>query len=302
MSPQQKQKAWKVLEILNWSAEHLREKGLENPRLTAELLVGYALQLNRIDLYLQFDRSLTPDEIARYKQALQRRLRHVPVQYILGRTEFYSLSFVVNESVFIPRPETEVLVETALKRLAGLEGDLLAADIGTGCGAVAIALAHQLPKATVYGTDCCARALEVAKGNALSHGLAERVVLLKGDLLAPLEGVVNADGAPLRFDAIVSNPPYVRTDDIRALPDEVRRYEPQVALDGGPDGLDFHRRLAEEAPAFLRTGGLLFLEVGDGQGQAVAECLEQSRCFGEVQRVRDLSGTERVVIAEKADA
>ena len=288
--------------MLEWTADYLSGKGFENPRLTAELLLGHVLQLKRIDLYLQFDRLLTQVEVTRYKQALQQRLQHVPIQYIFGHAEFYSLSFVVNEAVLIPRPETEILVETVLKRLPDIDGDLLLADIGTGAGIIAIVLAYETPSAMVYATDCSAEALEVAKGNACRHGLAESIVFLEGDLLAPLRDLKDTHGAPLRFDAIISNPPYIAHNAMKILPAEIRNYEPWLALDGGPDGLTFSRRLVAEASGFLKTGGFLAVEVGDGQADAVVECIGEQFSFGEVQRIADLNGVARVVITQKVEA
>lgn len=299
MSRKPESRTWQVLEILNWSADHLRNKGFENARVDAELLLGHALGARRIDLYLQFDRRLTQAETDRYRDALKQRLQRVPVQYILGNMEFYSLCLSVNEAVFIPRPETEILVEAVLRRLAG-GGRRVVADVGTGSGAIAIALAHEMPDVNVYATECCARALEAATANACRHGVADRIRFLEGDLLEPLSGLGDRLGVPCRMDAIVSNPPYVRTDAIGLLPEEIKDHEPRLALDGGPDGLAFHRRLAAESPEFLRPGGVLALEVGDGQADAVAELLGRSRLLGEVQRVQDLNGVVRVLLAERS--
>jgi release factor glutamine methyltransferase len=299
MDTRSKKRHRRLLEVLNGTAAYLAKKGFENPRLDAELLLGHALGLKRIELYLQFERVLTSAEIAAFKESLQLRLQHTPIQYILGETEFYSLALSVNQAVFIPRPETEILVHSVVQRLEGMGHDVVVADIGTGCGAIAVALAHRIPQATLYATDCCPRALQLAADNVKRHDLEERIVLLRGDLLAPVRDLKDDQSAPLLFDAIVSNPPYVKRGDLDLLPDEIKEHEPRLALDGGPDGLDCYRALASEATDLLKPGGFVALEVADGQADAVEQCLRANSRFGDFERVCDLNGIERLLMAQK---
>lgn len=273
---------WTVLKVLQWTAGYLEQKGVDGARLDAELLLADALGLDRVGLYLNYDRPLSPGELSVYRQRVGRRAGREPLQYILGTTEFWSLPFAVTPAVLIPRPDTEVLVEEALKRAAD-SGRIL--DVGTGSGAIAIALAHELPGATVEGVDISAGALAVAADNARRNGVDGRVAFREGDLGRLPDGP---------YDLIVSNPPYIPEADMAGLMPEVRDFEPCLALCGGQDGLDCYRLLARQAPDRLVPGAWLLLEVGIGQAPAV-EALLAAAGLREVFSRQDYAGVPRVV-------
>ncbi len=274
---------WTVLKILRWTADYFRQKGIDSGRLDAELLLADTLGLDRVGLYLNFDRPLTADELIHFRERVARRSRREPLQYILGATEFWSLEFTVRPGVLIPRADTETLVEQALKR-ATPAGSIL--DIGTGSGAIAVALAHELPEATVSGVDVSAVALEVAAENARGNGVEGRVTFRDEDL-------ADISGGP--YDLIVSNPPYIPEGDLAGLMPEVRDFEPREALCGGEDGLAFYRTLVPTAARHLRAGGWLLVEVGVNQAQAVTALFAQTQAFAELFSVKDAGGIDRVV-------
>lgn len=279
--------AWTVLDLLKWTASYFAGKGIENGRLDAELLLAEILQLNRIGLYLNFDRPLNSDELAAFRVLIERRARREPIAYILGRCEFWSLPFKVGPAVLIPRGDTETLVEAALKVLPQ-GGSLL--DIGVGSGAIALAIAHERPDAQVEGIDLSPAALAIAIENAQRLGLADKVVLREGDLFA-LQG-------SNQYDVIVSNPPYIAIGEQAALMPEVRDFEPALALFAGDDGLDCYRALIPAARGGLKSSGTLLVEVGAGQAPAVTELFAVAG-YTEIFTNRDLAGIERVVAGQK---
>jgi release factor glutamine methyltransferase len=279
---------WTVLKVLQWTTDYLSQKGVENGRRNAELLLCATLDLDRVGLYLNYDRPLTPAELGAFREQVGRRARREPLQHILGRTEFWSLPFRVTPAVLIPRGDTEVLVEEALKRL---DGPCSILDVGTGSGAIAIALAHELPAAAVTAVDISAEALAVAAENARANGVEGRVVFHQVDLGSLPVGP---------YDLIVSNPPYIPEGEIRELMPEVCAFEPHLALNGGADGLDCYRRLLPAAATCLKLGGWLLLEVGCGQAPAVQELLAASGNYHEFFAARDLAGIERMVGARRA--
>lgn len=279
MSPNQE--IWTVLKVLDWTKGYLAGKGVENARLEAEWMLCDVLGLDRVGLYLNFDRPLTDQELAAYREMVARRARREPLQYILRSQEFHGLDFEVTPAVLIPRHDTEVLVGEALKRYPTARRVL---DIGTGSGCIAVALARHLPEADVAGVDRSAEALEVAARNADRNGVAVR--FLKGSLFTPVEGE--------RFDLVVSNPPYIPTADLADLQPEVRDFEPSAALDGGADGLDFYRLMIPAAPPYLTPGGWLMVEVGISQAERVRELFAQAG-FAEIFAAKDPAGIERVV-------
>ncbi len=284
-------RTWKLLEILDETRRFFSAKNLENPRLQAELLLADVLGVGRLDLYLRFDQVLTAGQVEAFRQHVRQRLRGMPVQYITGKAGFRHLVLAVDSSVLIPRPETEVLVEVALECLRPLTAPR-ALDLGCGSGAIALALALEHPGARVVAADVSPQAVALARSNARQHGLEGRVEFLCGDLLAPLR--------PARqFSAIACNPPYVCRGAIAGLAPEVREHEPRLALDGGEDGLDYYRRLAGQAAGFLAPGGLLILEAGDGQAEAVAGLLRAAG-FAMAQIRPDLAGVPRVIAARPA--
>ncbi len=279
---------WTIGSILKWSEQYFGSHGAETPRLDAEVLLSYLLGQKRIFLYVHFDQPLTAEELARYREMVKRRAAGEPVAYICGEKEFMGLTFKVTPAVLVPQPDTETLVEAAIERLRGKKSPRVA-DICTGSGAIALALAHYLPETSVAATDISTEALSIAKETAENLGLSERVEFREGDLLAPLAGET--------FDAIVSNPPYIPSAEIAGLPREVRA-EPKIALDGGADGLDFYRRLVHESAALLKDGGFLAVECGDTQAGAIVN-MAVTGGFGKTEIVRDLADKERVVVLWK---
>jgi release factor glutamine methyltransferase len=273
---------WTVLKVLQWTADYLRDKGVDNGRLDAELMLAEVLDLDRVGLYLNYDRPLNAAELSACRQMVGRRSRREPLQYILGRAEFWSLPFSVDPSVLIPRPDTEILVEEALARVAP-EGRIL--DVGTGSGAIAVSLAHELPGARVVAIDTSAAALRVAEENAERNGVVGRIEFYQVDLARLPSGP---------FDLIVANPPYIPKADIAGLMPEVRDFEPVSALAGGEDGLDCYRLLAGQANDCLLPGGWLLVEVGVGQAAAVRELFDHAGLAENYCR-DDYGGIARVV-------
>lgn len=282
------QEIWTTLKILAWTKEFLLAKGVANARLEAEWLLCAAMGLDRVGLYLQFDKPLSDAELATYRALVTRRARREPLQHILGSQEFCGLDFEVTAEVLIPRHDTEVLVTEALNRMPEARTVL---DIGTGSGCIAVALHKRLPLAQVTATDLSAAALAVARRNAAKH--AAPLEFLCGSLFAPLAG--------RSFDLIVSNPPYIPTADIDTLDQEVRDYDPRAALDGGNDGLDIYRALVPAAVAHLNPGGWLVVEIGIGQAKDVARLFRACGGFGEPIVALDSAGIERVVGAQKKE-
>ena len=277
---------WTVLKILQWTADYFRGKEIGSARLDAELLLSATLKMDRVSLYVNFERPLNADELSSYREKVQRRASREPIQYILAETEFWSLPFNVNPAVLIPRADTEVLVEEALKRMDGCCGVL---DIGTGSGAIAIALAHEMPEIHVTAIDCSEKALEVARGNARRNGVEDRVAFLAGDLKSLPPGP---------YDVIVSNPPYIPSRDWEQLMPEVRDHEPRLALDGGDDGLEAYRRIAVQAVQILSPDGWLLVEVGIDQATVVS-ALFRAAGLTEVLQRDDYAGIPRVVMGRK---
>jgi len=290
---------WTVLSILQWTTGFFEKQGIDSPRLDAEHLLAHMLGLERIQLYVQFERPLDPSERQVFRELVKRRAAGEPVQYIVGEWEFWSLPFAVRPGVLIPRGDTEVLVEEALgiaRSLAGDDGQgLRIGDVGTGSGAIAVALAHELSGATVWADDIADVPLAVAPQNAEANGVSERVTILRGAGLSPL--LRASGGGPL--DLVCSNPPYIRAADHAGLMREVRDWEPAEALVSGADGLDVIRRLVDEVahPGALRPDGAVLLEIGDAeQADTVAGWLG-ARGFTGVRVRDDYGGRPRVVIA-----
>ena len=287
------QTVWTILALIRWADERFKKEGLAAPRLDAELLLAEALATDRVGLYTHFDQPLQPDELARFKKLIQRRLRREPVAYILGKREFWSLPLRVTPDVLIPRPETETLVAEALRILTPAEGkDFHILEIGTGSGAISIALARELPAAKVVATDLSPKALAIAEENALRSGVRERIQLLPGNLFDPVR---KGDA----FDLIVTNPPYIPRGQFPSLMPEVRDYEPKVALDGGKDGLDFFRRVLPAVDKYLQPGGWFLAEMGAGQDRQVLKIAEENPHLDSFAFAKDLSGINRVFKARR---
>jgi release factor glutamine methyltransferase len=281
-----------VLEVIQRSTDYLTRKGVESPRLQVELLLAHQLKVPRLSLYLNFDRPLTPPDLDALRALVTRRGEFVPLQHLVGSTSFCGLEIGVGPEVLIPRPETELLAQHALDWLhagAGTLPEPVVLDYGTGSGCLAVRIASAHPGARVHALDVSPSALERARDNARRHQLDSRVSFHESDGLRALPG-------DLRFDAVVSNPPYIPSAEIAQLQPEVRDHDPRLALDGGADGLDHYRRLAAEVPPVLKPGGRLFLELGDGQAPAVRALLEaQMWVVGPIYP--DYSAHDRVLVA-----
>lgn len=281
--------------LLREAAERLRTAGVPTPRLDAECLLAAALGCNRAALYGRRE-VVPPGAASRFATLLGRRAARKPLAYLTGVREFWSLPLKVTPAVLIPRPETETLVEAILTCLAdSASRPLTVADLGTGSGAIAIALAVERPEARVFAVDVSPEALAVAAENARRCGVERRVTFLQGDWTAPLF----AAGLAGTLDALVANPPYIPTAEVGALEPEIVRFEPRLALDGGPDGLACHRELAASAPRLLRPGGWLALEVGPGQAEAVQALFTAAPGLAVPPVVRDLAHRDRVCLARR---
>ena len=299
------QPAWTIVELLRWTADYLRDKGVLEPRASAEVLLAHVLNLSRLDLYLRYDQPLSPEELARFKSLVVRRRQGEPVAYLTGHKEFWSLDFQVRSGVLIPRPETEILVASALEaarttiglELKGQEPQKFARqkktvlwglEIGVGSGAVVVALARELPQMAWLALDLSETSLTVARDNARRHGAADRLRFVRSDLLSGL------NPGP-RFALLVANLPYVPRAQWEQLPREIRDFEPQQALSGGEDGLSLIRPLTQEAHRYLRPGGCLALEVGEGQAGEVLELLRQTGAYQGLETLADYQGIPRVL-------
>ncbi|MFW5966775.1 MAG: peptide chain release factor N(5)-glutamine methyltransferase [Persicimonas sp.] len=290
--PEQLGPPWTVLKILRWTTHYFEKKEVtESARLDAELLLTHVLDLDRVALYTHFDRPMDSEELDAYRALIKRRVEGEPVAYLIGRRGFWDFELEVDPRVLIPRPETEVLVEEALERIEANQSATII-DVGTGSGAIALALARERPEATVIGTDTSADALEVARENAQRLGLGDRVEFVDGDLF---EGV---EQRWLPCDFVVSNPPYVAERDRDQIMTDVRDFEPEGALFAGEDGLDVIRRLIPAAHDALAEGGHFLCEIGAEQGEA-AERICQEAGFTQVNIRKDYSDRDRVVCARK---
>ena len=290
-------KAWTIGELLKVSADYLKQKGIDSPRLSAEILLAHQLHLTRVKLYLQYDQPLSEQEVEGYRALIRRRLSREPIQYITGTQEFWSMEFIVNPSVLIPRPETEVLVEQAVSLLKenpnlGEEGVNLL-DLATGCGALAVALACEFVKALIYATDLSEEALRVARRNAERHGVKDRIDFRSGDLFAPFAG----KGA--RFHMILSNPPYIPSEAFETLSPEVREHEPRSALDGREQGMTYITRILREAAGYLVPGGWILMEMDPEQTLKAIRVIEETGQFTEHRRIQDYTHRYRVVLARR---
>jgi release factor glutamine methyltransferase len=286
-----------VSAVLRQASRRLTSAGIASGALDAELLLGHVLSASREQIMLTAHTALSGAKVRAYKGLLERRLEREPLAYIIGKREFWSRDFRVTSAVLTPRPETEVLVEVALKLAMefGCAEPLRIVDLGTGSGAIAIALATELAHAEILATDISAAALSIAQDNAEKNQVADKIKFVAGDFFEPLEGTEP-------FHMIVSNPPYIPSADIDGLAPEVSRWEPRAALDGGLDGLGCYRRITAQAFCYLRPGGVLVVEIGAGTGEAVSALFRNSPGCGEVAVHRDYAGQERVVVARKIAA
>jgi release factor glutamine methyltransferase len=278
---------WTIGALLKWAADDFRGRGIDQPRLDAEVLLAFALRSTRVQLIMDAQRPLMPAELASFRDLVKRRRAREPVAYLLGEREFYGRAFQVDKRVLVPRPDTETLIDVGLSRSKARSMSARVLDLCTGSGCVAITLARERPTTHVHATDLDEGVLVVARENARKLG-AYNVSFTRGDIY---EGLLAPYGS---FDLIVSNPPYIPSGDIAGLAADVRSFEPRLALDGGADGLTLLRRVIDGAPGFLTPGGALAVEVGAGEAPAVAVLFE-TRGFEDVSRTRDYGKIERVV-------
>ncbi len=307
---------WTIQKLLNWITEYFTKKGIESPRLSAELLLSHVLSMKRIELYTQFNKPVTSQQLNQLHDLVKRAGENEPVAYLTGKTEFYSLEFSITPDCMIPRPETELLVERAIEFLrahtvrnamAGNilqkekisnepnSGNQLVCDLCTGSGCVAVAIAKNYPDARIIATDISDAALKIAAVNVKKYHLEDRITLLCGDLFDPLLSQLDRE----KFDLIVCNPPYVSAAEFDALAKNIKAYEPRLALFAGTDGLDIHRRVIEKACPFLKTDGALILEIGYLQGPAVKQLFEQVGSLSEIKIEKDFNNNDRLAIATK---
>ena len=289
---------WTIRELLKVTTDYLQKKNIDSPRLTAEILLAHCLNINRIDLYLDLDRPLNEKEVSAYRDVIRRRISREPLEYITGTQEFWSLEFLVSDKVLIPRPETEILVEQALDlcNRSSFKDSPRILDLGTGSGAVAVSLAKEIPYARIWATDISQEAIDLAGLNAQRHGVVDRIDFGQGDLLQPFVG------RGISFDIIVSNPPYVASEEYEGLAPEVRDHEPRIALDGREGGLYYIEEIIETSPSFLLPAGWLLLEMAPGQTEKALELIGAIKAFGEKARIKDYSRRYRVVKAQKVDS
>jgi len=282
---------WTIRRILEWISKDFASRGIDSPRVDAELLVAESLGIERVRMYMDLERPLAPSELADVRAKVTRRRSREPVAYILGRRDFYGATYAVDSRVLVPRPDTEVVVERTLAAI-GTDREARVLDLCTGSGAIPVAILRVRPNATAVATDVSQDALAVATTNAESLGVLGRFEARQGDLFAPIE-------ADERFDAITANPPYIPTSDLEGLMPEVAKFEPRLALDGGADGLVLYPRLAAGAAIHLVDGGFFALELGMGQAASVAAIVQATGCFEEVAITKDYGGVERVVSARR---
>lgn len=279
-----------VLEAINLSTEFLQKKEIESPRINAELLLAHALNCKRLDLYLSYDRPLDKDEINIYREFIRRRGKSEPLQYITGKVEFYGLLFNVNSSVLIPRQETEVLIETILNSV-NKEDNLKILDIGTGSGNISISLTKYLPNAEITATDISDESLKTAKVNAEINEVSEKINFINHNIVF--------DDLNEEFDIVVSNPPYISEKEYPDLKDELKVYEPKIALTDFSNGLNYYNVISSKAKMFLKNKGRIFFEVGQGQAEDVKKILAENN-FNRISVTKDYLKIDRVISGEKA--
>lgn len=278
-------KIWTIGALLQWTQQYFAGKGIDSPRLDAEILLAHVLHKERIYLYAHYDEPMNPQELAAYRELVKKRANRYSVAHILGTQPFMGLDFKVSEDVLIPRPETEMLVETVVTAAEGTAPVII--DIGTGSGAIVLSLLHYLPQATGTGVDISTKALAIAAENGRSLGLDDRVTWIESDLFTQVP--------PGTCDWLVSNPPYLTQGDMEQLQPEVR-HDPALALYGGDDGLDFYRRIAADSPAYVKVGGHCAVEIGAGQADDVTAIFCTGGAYEHDQTVKDYGGIDRVLV------
>jgi release factor glutamine methyltransferase len=286
---------WTLMKLVEWASGYFDSHHIDSPRATAEILLAHAIRARRIDLYLRYDQPLNSDELTRFKTLIKRRTKREPVAYILGQKEFWSIDLEVNRNVLIPRPETECLVEKALESLAAAPrpGFKTILDLGTGCGAVVLALASENPQHSYVGTDISIDAVRVARRNSMRHGLGTNIRFMVTDWFAAFDAKSGI------FDLIVSNPPYIKSADLKRLEPEIHVFEPAAALDGAEDGLRYLRQIIQCAHLYLKPAGALLLEMGHDQQASLKQLIDACGQYEDVRFYKDYSGYDRILQMKK---
>ncbi len=291
-----------MLGAIKAGESYLKNKGIHAPRLESEVLLAYVLKKERIELYIEKDIMLSNEKIKAFEEMLVKRGKGVPTSYLTGNREFLSMDFIIAPGVLIPRAETELLVEEALSLLRRepcfgepFKGHINIIDLGTGCGIIAVSIAKLFPACCVYAVDISRKALEIARLNAVKFNVEDKITFIEGELLSCIQSY----GLAGKTHVIVSNPPYIPTDEIKTLQKEIKDYEPITALDGGKDGLDFYRQIIPLSKNYLVKGGILALEVGYNQAQAVKILIEETNSYNIITIKKDYAGHERIVTAIK---
>jgi len=282
---------WTIKALLEWITPYLTDKEVDAPRLCAEMLICHVLKKQRIDLYTQFDWVVPQAQLEQLRVLIKRAGAHEPVAYLVGKTEFYSLELEIGPDCLIPRPETELLVQHAIETLRTRTGEQAVLDLCTGSACIAVALAKNHNQSHITASDISEPALQIAQRNVQKHKLDERIELRQGDLFEPVPGQ--------DFDMIVSNPPYVSDSEYETLEENVKAYEPRLALHAGPKGLDLYERMLSQMDGFLKPEGTLMLEIGCTQGPALQSMLTQQGLFADIQILKDFQGHDRVVVANR---
>lgn len=295
------EKIWTISETLLWAEEYLAGYNVPDAKIETEYLLAHALDCKRTELYLNHENHLSDYVLQEFIGFVERRIKREPSQYIIGEQEFWGLPFKITRDVLIPRPETEILVEEAIKTVTSGQWPVasknirnhspLILDLCTGSGCIAISLAKEIPGCKVYAIDISEGALDVAMENAERHDVAGRITFLQGNMFEPLNGL------SIKADIIVSNPPYISKDGMKKIEPEISQYEPAGALYGGDDGMDFYKRIIAESPAYLAKGGYLMLEMGYGQAEEIRQLMEVS--FENIDIKKDFTGIDRVIKAQK---
>jgi len=286
---------WTLIKLIQWATAYFDARHIDSPRSTAEILLAHAMGTKRIDLYLRYDQPLNSDELNRFKTLIKRRTNREPVAYIVGCKEFWSMDLEINRNVLIPRPETECLVERALEYLAADPNPVRKSilELGTGSGAVVLALASENPRHSYLGTDVSSDAVRVARRNSMRHGMGAKIRFMVADWFAAF------DAKSGQFDLIVSNPPYIRSGDLKRLQPEIHAYEPIAALDGAKDGLRCIRHIIQCAYLYLKPAGALLLEMGHDHQAPIKQIIDASGQYEDAQFYKDYSGHDRIVSIRK---
>ena len=279
-------KVWRIIDLINWGEKYLKEKSIENPRIEIELFLQHLFECKRIDLYLQFETIVKPENLATLRKWITRRINNEPIQYILGSSEFYGRSFIVDKNVLIPRPETEILIDISIEELKNVNNPIIL-DIGTGSGCIAITIALEIPSSTIIAIDIDERAISIARNNIEKHGV-KNIEFVVTDIFH--EKINN------NADMLISNPPYIAKEEVSGLMKDVKDYEPLVALTDNNDGLMFYRRFAEIIPSILKENGMAIIEVGvEDHPDKVEEIFRESG-FNDIKTKLDLNKDKRALV------